>query len=327
LKDSKRLRIFVAGHEGLVGSAIAQNLHSNTNYQVIVATKSELNLLNQSDVLDFFQNEHIDEIYIAAARVGGIHANDSYPADFIYQNLMIQSNIIHSAHINNINKLLFLGSSCIYPVHAEQPMQEDSLLTGPLEITNQSYAVAKIAGIEMCRSYNLQHSRDYRCLMPTNLYGPNDHFHSENSHVIPALISKFYTAVNSNQTEVRVWGSGDPIREFLHVNDLVDACIYCMQLSKESYSRVLDTSMPHINIGSGTEVSIKKLAAMLAEISGFKGDIIFDTSMPDGSPRKFLNSSLIKKLGWEPSISLENGLKETYEWFSATQDVLRSQAK
>jgi GDP-L-fucose synthase len=325
LKTFKPLRIFVAGHEGLVGSAILQNLSSQKQYQAVFATKSELNLLNQSDVSDFFQNEHIDEVYIAAAKVGGIHANDSYPADFIYQNLMIQSNIIHSAHVNDINKLLFLGSSCIYPVHAAQPIQEESLLTGPLEITNQAYAIAKIAGIEMCRSYNLQHSRDYRCLMPTNLYGPNDNFYSKNSHVIPALISKFYTAVNTNQAEVRVWGSGEPIREFLHVNDLADACVYIMQLSKEIYVSSLHASMPHLNVGSGAEVSIKQLVAMLAKISGFTGDIIFDSSMPDGAPRKFLNSSLIKKLGWESSISLENGLKETYRWFSTTQDVLRSQ--
>lgn len=326
MKDLKPLRIFIAGHEGMVGKSILQTLQSHALHEIIVAKKTDLNLTNQSEVMSFLEQHQIDEIYIAAAKVGGIHANNTYPADFIYQNIMIQSNIIHAAHTQNIDKLLFLGSSCIYPVHADQPMQESSLLTGPLETTNQAYAIAKIAGIEMCHSYNVQYGRDYRCVMPTNLYGPNDNFHPTNSHVIPGLITKFYTAIEANNSEVVIWGTGSPQREFLHVDDLARACIYTMQIPKESFVRSLENDMPHINIGSGDEVSIKELVEMLAEISGFSGNIIYDSSKLDGAPRKLLNSSKINKLGWRPEISLSSGLKNTYEWFLSNQNTVRSGA-
>ena len=323
MNDLKPLRIFLAGHDGMVGKAIFKTLQSQSLHEIIVAPKSELDLTNQSEVSSFFKHHQIDEVYLAAAKVGGIYANNAYPADFIYQNIMIQSNIIHVAHMHNINKLLFLGSSCIYPVHADQPIKESALLTGALEVTNQAYAIAKIAGIEMCHSFNTQYGRDYRCLMPTNLYGPNDNFHRENSHVIPGLISKFYTAVETNQDEVVIWGTGSPKREFLHVDDLANACTYIMQLSKESFTKCLQSEMPHINIGSGIEVSIAELTAMLAMISGFKGKITYDSSKPDGSPRKLLDSSKIKTSGWRAEISLSSGLKSTYEWFSNNQQSFR----
>lgn len=324
MKDLKPLRIFLAGHEGMVGQSIFRSLQTHENHEIIIAKKSEVNLTNQSEVNSFFDQNQIDEVYIAAAKVGGIYANNTYPADFIYQNTMIQSNVIHAAHTHNINKLLFLGSSCIYPVHADQPIQESSLLSGALETTNQAYAVAKIAGIEMCHSYNVQYARDYRCVMPTNLYGPNDNFHPRNSHVIPGLISKFYTAVESNHSEVVIWGTGIPRREFLHVDDLARACIFTMQLPRENFASSLQNHMPHINIGSGKEVSIKELVEILAEISGFKGNIIFDASKLDGAPRKLLDSSKIKELGWRSEIPLSLGLKSTYDWFTNHQGTFRS---
>jgi GDP-L-fucose synthase len=324
LKDFKPLRIFLAGHEGMVGQSILRSLQTHENHEIIIAKKSEVNLTNQSEVNSFFDQNQIDEVYIAAAKVGGIYANNAYPADFIYQNTMIQSNVIHAAHTHNINKLLFLGSSCIYPVHADQPIRESSLLSGALETSNQAYAVAKIAGIEMCHSYNVQYARDYRCVMPTNLYGPNDNFHPSNSHVIPGLISKFYTAVESNHSEVVIWGTGIPQREFLHVDDLARACIFTMQLPRENFASSLQNNMPHINIGSGNEVSIKELAEILAKISGFKGNIIYDASKLDGAPRKLLDSSKIKELGWRSEIPLSLGLKSTYDWFINHQDTFRS---
>jgi len=326
LKDPRPLRIFIAGHEGMVGKSILRTMLSQANHEIIFAKKADVNLINQAEVMAFFDQHQLDEVYIAAAKVGGIHANNSHPADFIYQNLMIQSNIIHAAHTHNIDKLLFLGSSCIYPVHAHQPMQENALLTGVLEATNQAYAIAKIAGIEMCHSYNVQHGRDYRCVMPTNLYGPNDNFHPTNSHVIPGLISKFYTALEAHHSEVVIWGTGSPQREFLHVDDLARACIYTMQLSKQTFVSTLQNDMPHINIGSGNEVSIRQLVEILADISGFKGNIIYDSSRLDGAPRKLLDSSKIKELGWRPEISLSSGLKSTYEWFSKNQKTFRSGA-
>lgn len=326
MKDPRPLRIFIAGHEGMVGKSILRTMLSQANHEIIFAKKADVNLINQAEVMAFFDQHQLDEVYIAAAKVGGIHANNSHPADFIYQNLMIQSNIIHAAHTHNIDKLLFLGSSCIYPVHAHQPMQENALLTGVLEATNQAYAIAKIAGIEMCHSYNVQHGRDYRCVMPTNLYGPNDNFHPTNSHVIPGLISKFYTALEAHHSEVVIWGTGSPQREFLHVDDLARACIYTMQLSKQTFVSTLQNDMPHINIGSGNEVSIRQLVEILADISGFKGNIIYDSSRLDGAPRKLLDSSKIKELGWRPEISLSSGLKSTYEWFSKNQKTFRSGA-
>lgn len=326
MKDLKPLRIYIAGHEGMVGKSIFRTLQSQANHEIIVAKKADVNLTNQAEVMSFFDQHQIDEVYIAAAKVGGIYANNTYPADFIYQNLMIQSNVIHAAHTHNIDKLLFLGSSCIYPVHADQPMQESALLTGALEATNQAYAIAKIAGIEMCHSYNVQHSRDYRCVMPTNLYGPNDNFHPTNSHVIPGLISKFYTALEAHHSEMVIWGTGSPQREFLHVDDLARACIYTMQLPKETFASTLQNDMPHINIGSGNEVSIKQLVEILADISGFRGNIIYDSSKLDGAPRKLLDSSKIKELGWRPEISLSSGLKSTYEWFATNQKTFRSGA-
>ena len=326
MKDPRPLRIFIAGHEGMVGKSILRTMLSQANHEIIFAKKADVNLINQAEVMAFFDQHQLDEVYIAAAKVGGIHANNSHPADFIYQNLMIQSNIIHAAHTHNIDKLLFLGSSCIYPVHAHQPMQENALLTGVLEATNQAYAIAKIAGIEMCHSYNVQHGRDYRCVMPTNLYGPNDNFHPTNSHVIPGLISKFYTALEAHHSEVVIWGTGSPQREFLHVDDLARACIYTMQLSKQTFVSTLQNDMPHINIGSGNEVSIRQLVEILADISGFKGNIIYDSSRLDGAPIKLLDSSKIKELGWRPEISLSSGLKSTYEWFSKNQKTFRSGA-
>ena len=322
MKNFQPIRLFLAGHEGMVGKALLKSLESSGHYQVIVAQRSDLDLTNQHDVITFFKQHQFDEVYIAAAKVGGIFANNSYPADFIFQNIMIQTNIIHAAHLSNINKLLFLGSSCIYPVHATQPIQESSLLSGPLEITNQAYAIAKISGIEMCHSYNKQYSRDYRCMMPTNLYGPNDNFHNENSHVIPGLISKFYKAVHTNQSEIIVWGTGTPLREFLHVEDLANACIFMMQLPKEAFFNALDTTMPHINIGSGEEISIAELVMMLIEISGFTGNIIYDSSKPDGSPRKLLDSSAMGELGWSPKKILKLGLTDTYNWFASNQHLI-----
>lgn len=315
-------KIFVAGHKGMVGSTIVEKLKMLGFKNIIIAEKSELNLLNQSEVLDFFSDNKVDQIYIAAAKVGGILANSKYPADFIYENLMIQTNLIHAAHINGINKLLFLGSSCIYPRNTHQPMNESQLLTGQLETTNQAYAISKIAGIELCRSYNEQYLKDFRCVMPTNLYGKNDNFHQENSHVIPGLISKFYEAKRHNLNSIEIWGSGKSLREFLHVEDLVDACILIMNLSKEAFHNSLRSQFPLINVGSGSEISIEDLVKMISRISKFSGDIIFDKSKPDGVQRKLLDISSISKLGWKPKIALEEGIKDTYQWYSDNQIYL-----
>jgi GDP-L-fucose synthase len=316
-------RIFVAGHLGMVGRAILSNLESKGFKNLIIANKSELDLTNQSQVNNFFSSQAVDQVYIAAAKVGGIYANSSYPGQFIYQNLMIQSNLINAAHKFNVKKLLFLGSSCIYPVNASQPMHENKLLSGPLEETNQAYSVAKISGIEMCKSYNIEYGTDFRCVMPTNLYGSNDNFHQENSHVIPALISKFYNAKISNAHQVTIWGSGKPLREFLHVEDLAEACVFIMSQSKKNFLNSLQFSSPHINIGSGNEISINELVNILTKISGFSGNIIFDKSKPDGAMRKLLDCSAIKGLGWSPNISIEQGLKSTYKWFENNQKNIR----
>jgi len=308
------VKIFVAGHKGMVGSAICRQLTSIGD-EIVTATHKELDLTSQSQVVSFFSENKIDQVYLAAAKVGGINANSTYPADFIYQNLMIQSNVIDSAYRTGVKKLMFLGSSCIYPKFASQPMNETSLLSGLLEPTNEPYAIAKIAGIKMCESYNVQFGTDYRCVMPTNLYGLGDNFHPENSHVVPALIRRFHEARYTSQSSVVVWGSGTVKREFLHVDDMARACCFVMNHPKDSYSKVVKPTLSHVNVGLGEDVSITELATLIAKVVGFTGDIIFDTSKPDGPPRKLLDISLIKAMGWNPRIDLHEGLKSTYAWF------------
>ncbi|MDK9606494.1 GDP-L-fucose synthase [Lelliottia wanjuensis] len=319
-------RVYVAGHRGMVGSAICRNLHSREDVEIIVKTHAELDLTSQDAVLAFFQAERIDEVYLAAAKVGGIHANNTFPADFIYQNLMIESNIIHSAHITGIQKLLFLGSSCIYPKHADQPMSEDALLTGILEPTNEPYAIAKIAGIKLCESYNRQYGRDYRSVMPTNLYGMNDNFHPENSHVIPALLRRFHEAKIANDAEVVVWGTGTPMREFLYVDDMAAASVHVMELSNDAYTSATKSMLSHINVGTGVDCTIREMAETIARVVGFEGQIIFDASKPDGTPRKLMDISRLKNLGWEYQYDLYDGLKLTYEWYLDNLDSFRSGA-
>ena len=318
------MNIFVAGHQGMVGKAIVSALNFRGENTIITATRSELDLLDQRQVRVFFERNAIDAVYMAAAKVGGIHANNEFPAQFIYENIMIQSNIIHSAHCAGVNKLLFLGSSCIYPKLAEQPIAEDSLLTGELEPTNEPYAIAKIAGIKMCESYNRQYGRDYRSVMPTNLYGPNDNFHPENSHVIPAMIRRFHEAVLSDAKEITIWGSGKPMREFLHVDDMAAASIHIMNLDRELYSSQVKPMESHVNVGTGIDCTIKALAETLAKVSGFKGRLVFDTSKPDGTLRKLMDVSRIKSLGWQSSISLEDGLSKVYPWYLKNIAVTRS---
>lgn len=315
--------IFVAGHNGMVGSAIVRLLQNQNGVNIITRSRSELNLLDQSAVSSFFEINDIDQVYLAAAKVGGIIANNSYPADFIYENLMIQNNIIHTAHLAGVNDLLFLGSSCIYPKLAEQPMQEDTLLTGTLESTNEPYAIAKIAGIKMCESYNRQYGRNYRSVMPTNLYGENDNFHPENSHVIPALIRRFHEAKLVGDDKVIAWGSGEPMREFLHVDDMAAASIYVMNLSNDVYKLNTTEMLSHINVGTGVDCTIRELVETVAKVVGFNGEIEFDTSKPDGAPRKLMDVSRLKSLGWQYKISLDGGLAKTYDWFLANQDNFR----
>lgn len=321
---SQSENIYVAGHRGMVGSAIVRKLNQMGCSNIITRTHKELDLTNQQAVADFFQKEKIDQVYLAAAKVGGIHANNTFPAEFIYQNLMMECNIVHSAHMAGVEKLLFLGSSCIYPKMAEQPMKELALLTGRLESTNEPYAVAKIAGIKLCESYNRQYGRDYRSVMPTNLYGPFDNFHPENSHVIPALIRRFHEAKQRGDKEVAAWGSGRPMREFLHVDDMAAASIYVMELEKVKYEENTEPMLSHINVGSGVDCTIKELVETVAETVGFEGTIVWDTSKPDGTPRKLMDVGRLKNLGWEYSISLADGLKETYSWFLKNQDSFRS---
>jgi GDP-L-fucose synthase len=309
-------KIYVAGHMGMVGSSIVRNLVTSGCENIITATHSELDLTNQAEVADFFSNQKIDQVYLAAARVGGIYANNTYPAEFIYQNLMIQANVIHQAFIHNVKKLLFLGSSCIYPRLAPQPMSEQALLSGYLEPTNEPYAIAKIAGIKLCESYNRQygktHGIDYRSVMPTNLYGPGDSYHQENSHVIPALLERFHNAKIRNSPEIVIWGSGSPMREFLYVDDMASASIYVMNLKQEIYIANTDPMIGHINVGCGEDISIQSLAELIKSVVGYSGLIKFDSSKLDGAPRKLMNSSKLFNLGWKPQVSLEEGLVNAY---------------
>jgi len=317
------VNIFVAGHRGMVGSAIVRQLLACPENRIITATRSELDLTNQQAVNAFFINNKIDQVYLAAAKVGGIHANNEYPAEFIYENLMVEANIIHAAHVNNVQQLLFLGSSCIYPKLAEQPMQETALLTGGLEPTNEPYAVAKIAGIKLCESYNRQYGRDYRSVMPTNLYGENDNFHAENSHVIPALIRRFHEAKLNNDAVVSAWGSGKPMREFLHVDDMAKAAVFVMNLDDDIYQKETRPMLSHINVGSGVDCTIRELVETVAKVVGFSGEIVFDASKPDGAPRKLMNVSRLERLGWKAKVSLEEGLSATYQWFLMNKDDFR----
>lgn len=308
-------RIYVAGHKGMVGSAILRKLLAEGYQNIITRSHAELDLTSQNAVEAFFAENPIDYVVLAAAKVGGIYANNEYPADFIYDNLMIECNVIHGAFKAGVNNLLFLGSSCIYPKLAPQPMAEDALLTGVLESTNEPYAIAKIAGIKLCESYNRQHGTDYRSVMPTNLYGPNDNYHPENSHVIPALIRRFHEAKVNGAEEVVIWGSGKPRREFLHVDDMASACLYVMKLESEIYQKNTDPMLSHINVGTGTDISIGELAGLLAEITEFKGKIVFDSSKPDGTPKKLMKVDRLKCLGWEYKIALIEGLDSAYQWY------------
>jgi len=308
-------RIYVAGHRGLVGSAIVRNLEQRGITNLITRTHTELDLSNQQEVNAFFQKESPEFVILAAAKVGGIHANNTYPADFIYENLMIESNVIHASYLNKVKRLLFLGSSCIYPKAVAQPMREDALLTGILESTNEPYAIAKIAGIKLCESYNRQHGTDYRSVMPTNLYGIGDNFHPENSHVIPAIIRRFHEAKINNIPEVVVWGSGKPMREFLYVDDMASASVHVLELDKAIYQENTQPMLSHINVGSGIDCTISELAQTVKDVVGFTGDLKFDATKPDGTVRKLMDVSRLKSLGWESTVSLHEGLKSTYQWY------------
>lgn len=315
-------RIFVAGHKGMVGRAIARQLQG-AGCEVVTRSRAELDLISQADVKAFFEAAKIDQVYLAAAKVGGIQANNNFPADFLYENLMIEANIIHSAHVAGVQKLLFLGSSCIYPKLAEQPMREDALLTGTLEPTNEPYAIGKIAGIKLCESYNRQYGRDYRSVMPTNLYGSFDNYDYENSHVIPALLRRFHEAVLAGSEEIVIWGSGTPMREFLHIDDMAAASIYAMDLSAKNYTDETEVMLSHINVGTGKDCTIRELAETIAEVTKFKGKLMFDRTKPDGAPRKLLDTSKMTELGWSPQIDLREGLQLAYDWFVANQDKFR----
>jgi nucleoside-diphosphate-sugar epimerase len=308
------MRIYVAGHRGMVGSAIVRKLEAR-GVETLVRSRAELDLLDRPAVRQFMDAEKPDAVILAAAKVGGIHANNSYPAEYIYENLMIECNVIHSAFEAGTRGLLFLGSSCIYPRDAPQPLVEEALLTGPLESTNEPYAIAKIAGIKLCESYNRQYGTDYRCVMPANLYGPNDNFHSENSHVLPALMTRFHEAVRDGAEEVVIWGSGTPRREFLHVDDMADACLFVLNLPESAYRENTRPMLSHINVGSGEDVSIAELAGLLAKATGFSGRIGYDRSRPDGTPRKLLDVSRLAAMGWRSNIGLEDGIRRTYQWF------------
>lgn len=308
-------KIYVAGHRGMVGSAIVRQLKAAGHENIVTRTHAELDLTNQAAVNTFFAAEKPEHVYLAAAKVGGIHANNTYPAEFIYDNLMVQANVIHAAHQNGVQKLLFLGSSCIYPKSVAQPMAEEALLTGVLEQTNEPYAVAKIAGIKLCESYNRQYKRDYRSVMPTNLYGPGDNYHPENSHVIPALIRRFHEAKVNNAPSVVIWGTGTPRREFLYVDDMAAACVHVMNLDKATYAQHTQIMLSHINVGYGDDVTISELAKLMANTVGYQGQITFDSSKPDGTPRKLMDSSHLKALGWLPKVELIKGLSLAYKDF------------
>ncbi len=308
----------------MVGSAIVRYLSQSDDYKIICRERAELDLTNQTAVRRFFDSEQIDQVYLAAARVGGIHANNTYPAEFIYENLMIECNIIHQAHSAGIQQLLFLGSSCIYPKLASQPMMEGALLSGHLEPTNEPYAIAKIAGIKLCESYNRQYGVDYRSVMPTNLYGVNDNFHPENSHVIPAMMRRFHEARIRGEKEVVVWGTGKPMREFLFVDDMAAACVHVMNLDSLTFSQHTSTMMSHINVGTGVDCTIRELAVTMKQVVGFDGEIVFDSAKADGTPRKLLDVSRLEQLGWKSTVSLFDGLRMTYKWFLEHEDELRS---
>jgi len=308
-------RIFVAGHRGLVGSAIVRVLHAQGQDNIVTRTRSELELTDQAQVRAFFAAERIDQVYLAAAKVGGIHANNTYPAEFIYDNLMVQANVVHEAWRSGVHQLLFLGSSCIYPRMAEQPIREASLMTGPLEPTNEAYAMAKIAGIKLCESYNRQYGTDYRSVMPTNLYGPGDNYHPENSHVIPALIRRFHEAKLSGASTVVIWGSGKPMREFLYVDDMAAASVFVMQLERAAYGAVTEPTHSHINVGTGEDATIGDVAQLIGQVVGYRGRIEFDISKPDGTPRKLLDVGKLRALGWQASTPLATGLEHAYRDF------------
>ena len=316
-----RDKIYIAGHLGMVGSAIVRLLTKRGYSNLLTADHSELELMSQQQVTEFFATHQPDYVFLAAAKVGGIQANNSYPADFIYDNLMIQNNIIHAAYQFNVKRLLFLGSSCIYPKNAHQPMIEDSLLSGQLEPTNEPYAIAKIAGIKMCESYNRQYGTDFRSVMPTNLYGQGDNFHLSNSHVLPALLRRFHEAKMHDTSEVTVWGSGIPKREFLYVDDMAAACLHMMNLDKTILDQAVHPMCSHINVGYGSDISIKELALLISKVVGYQGQIVFDESKPDGTARKLLDSRLLKNFGWQPQLSLEQGIKRTYEWFCQSDEI------
>lgn len=312
-------QIFVAGHRGMVGSALCRLLSQQQDVALITRSRGDLDLTKLDKVDAFFNQNSIDVVYLAAAKVGGIHANRTYPVSFLLDNLLIQSHVIHSAFKHGVKQLLFLGSSCIYPKEAPQPIPESALLSGPLEPTNEPYAVAKIAGIKLCESLNREygdsHGLDYRSIMPTNLYGPGDNYHPENAHVMPALLRRIHEAKENNQSSVTVWGTGNPLREFLHADDLARACVHLMSVKKEDLEKAILPQCSHVNAGSGMEVSVAELAKLICQVVGFKGEVQFDPSKPDGTPRKRLESSLLNKLGWTPEISLEEGVRTTYEDF------------
>ena len=317
LKD----KIYIAGHRGLVGSAIVRQLESRGFTNLLMRTHKELDLTNQAQVQTFFEQEKPDYVILAAAKVGGIHANNTYPADFIYQNMMIEANVINSAYENKVKRLLFLGSTCIYPKAVEQPMREDALLTNVLEPTNEPYALAKITGIKLCESYNRQYGTDFRSVMPTNLYGINDNFHPENSHVVPALMRRFHKAKVNNDAEVVIWGTGSAMREFLYVDDMAEAALFVLELDEQTYQANTRPMLSHINVGTGKDVTIREMAETMKKVVGFKGSLTFDKTKPDGSPRKLIDVLRLSNMGWKYSINLEGGLKKTYKWY-LTQDKL-----
>ena len=321
--SNKQPKIYVAGHRGMVGSAIIRELENQGQTNIVARTHAELDLTDQQSVRDFFEFEKPDQVYLAAAKVGGIHANNTYPAEFIYQNLMIEANIIHEAYKHGVQKLLFLGSSCIYPKLVEQPMKEDALLTGGLEATNEPYAIAKIAGIKLCESYNRQYGVDYRSVMPTNLYGVGDNYHPENSHVIPALIRRFHEAKMNNAPEVVIWGSGSPMREFLYVDDMATASVYVMNLDKTIYDQHTEPMLSHINVGFGSDVTIKALAQTISAVVGYQGSVGFDITKPDGTARKLMDSGRLNSLGWHAKVNLKDGLTKAYQDYLANSEALR----